>query len=56
MNNEPTMTVSARIPADVYAVLRAYLDRHPSIDQDTLFTEALHDWLVKFAVDLALEK
>jgi hypothetical protein len=54
--NEPAMTVSAQIPVDVYAVLLAYLDRHPSVDQDTIFTEALSSWLAQFTVDLALEK
>jgi hypothetical protein len=56
MSDETTISLLVNIPPDIHEPLREYLDRHPSFDQDAVFAEALHEWLVKFTVDLALEK
>ena len=56
MSDENAISVLVNIPPDIYEPLKEYLERHPRLDQDSLFAAALHAYLVKFTVGLALEK
>jgi hypothetical protein len=56
MSDENAISLLVNIPPDIYEPLKEYLDRHPGFELDTLFAEALHEWLAQFTVDLALEK
>jgi hypothetical protein len=56
INEKNAISLLVNIPPDIYGTIKAYLDSHPGFDQDALFADALHAYLVEFAVTTALEK
>lgn len=55
-NEKNAISLLVNIPPDIYGTIKAYLDKYPDFDQDALFADALHAYLVEFAVNTALGK